>query len=170
MKSLQRSPSSVRVLAASHTQRPTLRRSHRAAASRELACHPRAVPDARRFVGQTLAAWRLADADTAQLLVSELVTNAVQHAAGPIVLTVTIAASTLRFAVSDADPTTPRRREADMDEESGRGMILLQELSCRWGVRPTGTGKTVWFDLSARLTPEADYRPLTRRDACRESG
>ncbi|WP_328667245.1 hypothetical protein OG905_09240 [Streptomyces sp. NBC_00322] len=93
----------MRAPAAFDTAGLALRRIYDARASRELVCHARAVPEARRFIRQTLATWQMEDTDTAQLLVSELVTNAVPHAAWPVVLTVTIRGTVLRCAVADAD-------------------------------------------------------------------
>lgn len=90
------------------------------------------------------------DVDTALLLVSELVTNAVLHAKTAIGLTVAQRAGTVRVSVADDSPEGPVRRAATLDSFGGRGMTLIDTLATRWGVeRHPGDGKTVWFELQA---------------------
>ena len=86
-------------------------------------------------------------ADVAALLVSELVTNAHQHAGGPAVVDVVVDDRSLRVAVEDEDPTIPAPREIDLDAERGRGLLLVAALASRWGTALTGRGKSVWFEL-----------------------
>jgi anti-sigma regulatory factor (Ser/Thr protein kinase) len=101
-----------------------------------------------------LEGWGLADrddgtdlTDTAELLVSELVTNALLHSAGSrLRLTLTAAHGVLRCEVSDAGPRVPRVLAAG-SATSGRGMFLVDALALRWGCHQDGTGKTVWFEL-----------------------
>ncbi|WP_167582757.1 ATP-binding protein [Kineococcus rubinsiae] len=90
--------------------------------------------------------WGVGEAacQVALLLGSELVTNAVVHAAGPVRLCVEIDAQFLRLAVSDASPEQPRRRAAPPEAGGGRGLLLLEELSREWGVRKVPEGKAVW--------------------------
>jgi anti-sigma regulatory factor (Ser/Thr protein kinase) len=95
--------------------------------------------------------------DTAALLLSELVTNAVRHARvspGREIETVfTVTPEMLRVEVSDASNEVPKLRHPDEDEDEGRGLLLVASLSTRWGVNPRkvndqyAIGKTVWFEI-----------------------
>ena len=88
--------------------------------------------------------------DDALLLTSELITNAVRHARGPIRLAVYCTAQALRIAVSDAGPQELVLPEArDELATGGRGLHILQSIADTWGVqsRAEPPGKTVWFDL-----------------------
>ena len=109
-----------------------------------------AVGLARQATRDTLATWRLACLEeTAVLLVSELVTNAVRHARGgrAIALELRTEGSWLRIEVHDADPRWPRPRTPAGFDESGFGFILVDAMARKWGVRDTATGKAVWADL-----------------------
>ncbi|WP_432157444.1 ATP-binding protein [Streptomyces sp. bgisy153] len=115
---------------------------------------PGAVRTARAVVRRQLGTWHLDGvSDTAALLVSELVTNALRHATGPIGVRLIRPAprsglgDILLVEVSDPLPEPPREREARPDDESGRGLQLVASASRRWGSRPDDTGKTVWFEL-----------------------
>ncbi|MEU0025496.1 ATP-binding protein [Streptomyces sp. NPDC006335] len=113
---------------------------------------PGAVRAARTAVRNRLTAWRLDGlADIAALLVSELVTNSLRHATGPIGVRLVRpegVGGVLLVEVSDPLPDPPRERVADLDDESGRGLQLVAHAARRWGTRPGTTGKTVWFELS----------------------
>ncbi|MDH6440244.1 anti-sigma regulatory factor (Ser/Thr protein kinase) [Streptomyces sp. SAI-144] len=113
---------------------------------------PGAVRAARTAVRNRLAAWNLDGlADIAALLVSELVTNALRHATGPIGVRLVrpeAVDGVLLVEVSDPLPDPPRERIAALDDESGRGLQLVAHAARRWGTRPGVTGKTVWFELS----------------------
>ncbi|MCX5258373.1 ATP-binding protein [Streptomyces canus] len=113
---------------------------------------PGAVRAARTAVRNRLAAWNLDGlADIAALLVSELVTNALRHATGPIGVRLVrpeAVDGVLLVEVSDPLPDPPRERIAALDDESGRGLQLVAHAAHRWGTRPGVTGKTVWFELS----------------------
>jgi anti-sigma regulatory factor (Ser/Thr protein kinase) len=86
--------------------------------------------------------------DDAQLLVSELVGNAVRHGAPPIEVEVScVGAQTLQVRVRDAAEDGPRPRDADADAEGGRGLALVDMLSDDWGTDPDEDGKSVWFRL-----------------------
>jgi anti-sigma regulatory factor (Ser/Thr protein kinase) len=76
-----------------------------------------------------------------------VLTNAVQHAEGPLQLHVRRTATELAVEISDLSPHLPQPRLAAEDEESGRGLILVDTLADSWGVRPTDRGKTTWFTL-----------------------
>lgn len=115
---------------------------------------PGAVRTARAVVRKQLAAWDLAAlGDVTVLLVSELVTNSLRHASGPIGVRLVRPAGppgALLVEVSDPLPDPPQERDAALDDEGGRGIQLVARASRRWGTRQgrTGkTGKTVWFEL-----------------------
>ncbi|MFH9547462.1 ATP-binding protein [Streptomyces sp. NPDC051445] len=113
---------------------------------------PGAVRTARRAVRGQLHAWGLDSlSDITALLVSELVTNALRHATGPIgvrLVRPAALAGILRVEVSDPLPDPPRERVARPEDETGRGLQLVASSAHRWGTRPGDTGKTVWFELA----------------------
>ncbi|MGW3632188.1 ATP-binding protein [Streptomyces sp. NPDC005122] len=109
------------------------------------------VRRARRLATAQLSEWNLEDlADTAELLVSELVTNALCHTRGPLRLNLYARGSHLRCEVEDTDSTGPVRRVVDADAEGGRGTELLDLLTETWGSTRTATGKTMWFEIPTR--------------------
>jgi anti-sigma regulatory factor (Ser/Thr protein kinase) len=106
------------------------------------------VASARGWVHTTLETWGVEPlVELAELLVSELVTNALRHASGPIELTALLLDDVVTLAVSDADQPLPRLRKAKEADEGGRGLQLVSMLAARWGARPTAEGKVVWCDL-----------------------
>jgi anti-sigma regulatory factor (Ser/Thr protein kinase) len=108
---------------------------------------PGSVARARAAVRETLRRWRLTPLeDTAVLLVSELVTNSLRHACGPIGLRL-VRGHALLVEVSDPLPEPPRERHVDETAESGRGLKLVARASRRWGTRYSADGKVVWFEL-----------------------
>jgi anti-sigma regulatory factor (Ser/Thr protein kinase) len=103
---------------------------------------------ARRRVRDTLEEWRLASlTDVTVLLVSELVTNSLRYAHGPIGVRM-VRGSSLLVEVSDPLPDPPRERIAGDEDEGGRGLQLVARTSRRWGTRHGPQGKTVWFELA----------------------
>ena len=84
---------------------------------------------------------------SAQLLTTELVTNAVIHAHSAVTLVLTFTTHTLRVDVSDDEPSPPLGREAGDSGVGGRGLSIVDTLSARWGVTGHDGGKTVWFEL-----------------------
>ncbi|WP_030953499.1 SpoIIE family protein phosphatase [Streptomyces sp. NRRL S-481] len=107
---------------------------------------PAAVAGARKMAGEQLAAWGLTEAAfTTELIVSELVTNALRHGGAPIELRL-IRDSALICEVSDGSSTAPHLRRARVFDEGGRGLLLVAQLSERWGSRQTPTGKTIWAE------------------------
>jgi anti-sigma regulatory factor (Ser/Thr protein kinase) len=109
-----------------------------------------AVRLARRATRDALAAWQLGHLEEAAvLLVSELVTNAVLHAAdtGAIGLELTSTGTSLQVAVQDGDPTWRQARSPAGCGESGFGFLLVDSLARRWGVRRIAGGKAVWAEL-----------------------
>lgn len=112
------------------------------------------VAEARKRVLARLREWGIDEVacDDAQLVVSELFTNAVRHTdSDKVSCQLRISAVALRIEVADQGhtPTEPRARCSGADEESGRGLLLVGALSQAWGVRPddTGRGRVVWADL-----------------------
>lgn len=118
-------------------------------ATADLAGEASSVPEGRHFLLRTLRTWGLATlADNALLLASELLTNAVCHARGPLTLRVWYSPRELGVEVTDRSTTPrPRARIADDAEESGRGLMLVEALADAWGTRAEAVGKTVWFTL-----------------------
>ncbi len=105
------------------------------------------VAQARELTRGRLEAWGLGElVDTTELLVSELVTNALRHGRGDIRLRLLLD-RTLVCEVWDSDLVQPRRRRARDTDEGGRGLQLVSMLSESWGSRRTPRGKTVWFEL-----------------------
>jgi anti-sigma regulatory factor (Ser/Thr protein kinase) len=103
---------------------------------------------ARELVADRMASAPAERRATALLLVSELVTNAVQHGAGLVVLTVISTPSVLRVNVFDEGERRPQARMASPDEPWGRGLLLVDRLALAWGVEDGAVlGKTVWFEL-----------------------
>ncbi|MET7289663.1 ATP-binding protein [Streptomyces sp. NPDC005573] len=113
---------------------------------------PGAVRTARAAVRGQLQGWQLDSlADLTALLVSELVTNSLRHATGPIGVRLVRPADVdgaLLVEVSDPLPDPPRERVARPEDEGGRGLQLVAGSSRRWGTRPGDVGKTVWFELA----------------------
>ncbi|PIM70366.1 PAS sensor protein [Streptomyces sp. JV178] len=108
---------------------------------------PRSVGRAREYARGQLLSWDLEPlVDTAELLVSELVTNALRYGEGEIRLRLLLD-RTLVCEVWDAGLVQPRRRRARDTDEGGRGLQLVGLLSAAWGSRRTPRGKTVWFEL-----------------------
>ncbi|MDX2647951.1 SpoIIE family protein phosphatase [Streptomyces sp. PA03-1a] len=106
-----------------------------------------AVRRARKLAAGQLTAWGLDGLEhSTKLLVSELVTNAVRHGAGPIGLRL-IRHQALTCEVSDTDVCAPRLRSADSMDENGRGLFLVAQMSRRWGSRSAVDGKVVWAEL-----------------------
>ncbi|MEX0169266.1 SpoIIE family protein phosphatase [Streptomyces sp. LMG1-1-1.1] len=114
----------------------------------QLPREPRSVGRARELARAQLAAWDLGPlVDTVELLVSELVTNALRYGEGEIRLRL-LRDRTLVCEVWDAGLVQPRRRRARDTDEGGRGLQLVGLLSSSWGSRRTPRGKTVWFELA----------------------
>ncbi|OIJ63843.1 SpoIIE family protein phosphatase [Streptomyces mangrovisoli] len=108
---------------------------------------PRSVGRAREYARGQLLSWDLEPlVDTTELLVSELVTNALRYGEGEIRLRLLLD-RTLVCEVWDAGLVQPRRRRARDTDEGGRGLQLVGLLSAAWGSRRTPRGKTVWFEL-----------------------
>ncbi|MFI6417218.1 SpoIIE family protein phosphatase [Streptomyces sp. NPDC050842] len=118
----------------------------RQVAAWELPSDPALVARARAMAAEQLVRWGLDDlAFTTELVVSELVTNAIRHASGPIGLRL-IRDRSLICEVSDSQHTSPHARYAGNDEEGGRGLFMVAQLTEHWGTRYMPTGKTIWAE------------------------
>ena len=102
---------------------------------------------ARRFIQGALAQESDDLRANASLLVSEVITNALLHASGPMSVEVLHKDGAYRIAVSDGSRTPPAEKGYRRDDATGRGIQLLECLAAAWGCKRTGTGKVVWFDL-----------------------
>ncbi|MGW6582461.1 SpoIIE family protein phosphatase [Streptomyces globisporus] len=119
----------------------------------ELRAEPVSVGRARELATGQLEAWGLEELVFAtQLVVSELVTNAVRYAGGPLGLRL-IRDRTLVCEVADTGHTSPHLRHSAEDDEGGRGLFIVAQLVQRWGTRYTPTGKTIWTE---QALPSAD--------------
>jgi anti-sigma regulatory factor (Ser/Thr protein kinase) len=130
---------------------------------------PRAVAASRHWARQTLTRWRLTSlAEPVEHLVSELVTNSIEHAddGASVVVLLMYAAGTMRLEVRDHDPLNVPllQNPAPMDTD-GRGLIIVQALADRWGIRITDTGKAVWCELAFSRPRARGGRSTTGRDA-----
>ncbi|MDW8806694.1 SpoIIE family protein phosphatase [Streptomyces scabiei] len=112
----------------------------------EVPADPAFVGHARKLACDQLAAWRLEEVSfVTELIVSELVTNAIRYGGSPIQLRL-IRDTTLICEVSDSSSTAPHMRRARAFDEGGRGLLLVAQLTQRWGSRHTRTGKTIWAE------------------------
>jgi anti-sigma regulatory factor (Ser/Thr protein kinase) len=108
------------------------------------------VRAAREFVADELADQGFeGDADVVLLLASELVTNAVRHAATPFEIAVDVADGQVVVAVADGDVEhEPKICHPGPEDTNGRGLLLVDQLASRWGSDRTGRGKSVWFRVA----------------------
>jgi len=114
----------------------------------DLPADPAVVARARKLVTARLDAWNVQEESfVAELVVSELVTNAIRHAEPPIELRL-LQGRRLICEVSDASSTAPHLRRARTYDEGGRGLLLVGRLSRGWGTRHSSTGKTIWAELA----------------------
>ncbi|MBO3682087.1 SpoIIE family protein phosphatase [Streptomyces sp. NEAU-YJ-81] len=112
----------------------------------DLPSDPAVVARARQMAMDRLTAWGLDEAAfVTELVVSELVTNAIRHARPPIQLRL-IHDSCLTCEVSDASSTSPHMRRARTFDEDGRGLLLVAQLTQRWGTRHAAGRKTIWTE------------------------
>ncbi|HUQ55308.1 ATP-binding protein [Lentzea sp.] len=106
---------------------------------------------ARQVVRKAAASWGLSEdlADDAQLVVTELVSNGIDHGEGLITLSVRRKAGGMLIEVHDESPKLPLLRPVDPGSARGRGMQLVKALSVSWGTTPDSGGKVVWAQLEA---------------------
>ncbi|TQJ57381.1 SpoIIE family protein phosphatase [Streptomyces sp. SLBN-115] len=115
----------------------------------DIPADPSLVAPIRKQAVDQLSRWELSKASfTTELVVSELVTNAIRYGAHPIRLRLIHDAATLICEVSDTSHTAPHLRRAKTWDEGGRGLLLVAQLTQRWGSRHTPEGKTIWAELS----------------------
>lgn len=124
----------------------------------ELAAHPGSVAHARRMTRARLSGWALCEdtCDTAALVVSELVTNAIVHAAGRrVVCELHDRDDLVRIAVRDEGcaPGEPHPSPQRPEEEHGRGLLLVEAMCRAWGAQDAGPGLLVWADLPRGVIP-----------------
>src|SRR5580698_4118814 len=120
------------------------------------------VREARSVLAEPMKRWDLEDLiPTTELLVSELVTNAVKYSRGDVTLRL-VNEKALVCEVLDNSGALPRLRQANGEDENGRGLQVVRQLSQRWGARRTPTGKVVWCEqpLPGGPGPEADWQSL----------
>nr|BFD90086.1 SpoIIE family protein phosphatase/ATP-binding protein [Kitasatospora sp. Xyl93] len=107
---------------------------------------PAAVGEVRAAVAERLTAWGLAEAAfVTELILSELVTNAIRYGSGPIRVRL-LRDRALICEVSDGSSTSPHLRYAATEDEGGRGLFLVAQFADRWGTRYTATGKVIWTE------------------------
>jgi serine phosphatase RsbU (regulator of sigma subunit)/anti-sigma regulatory factor (Ser/Thr protein kinase) len=105
------------------------------------------VREARMLIRDPLKRWGLEDlVPVSELLVSELVTNAIKYAKGEILLRLVLESDSLACEVHDSSPALPRVLQVDKDAENGRGLHVVSQLAARWGARRTHSGKVVWCE------------------------
>ncbi len=132
---------------------------------------PRSAGTARRTVEALLTSHGLADlVDTATLLVSELVTNAILHTASPVELRCSVGGGWSLIEVSDRSSALPSPRNYDEDALTGRGLGLVELLAESWGIESESQGKSVWFRLvsaaaTAAPATELDDPPMPAQEA-----
>lgn len=118
----------------------------------DLPATEQAASTARRLVQNALVGWRRSQLyEDAGIVVSELVTNAVQHAAESVRLRLHLLLNgkgCVNIAVVDDSPEVPVVQDPAIDAEAGRGLVIVEQLSRRWGVDlQPGRGKRVWAEL-----------------------
>ena len=113
---------------------------------------PGAARNARQHVAEACAGLDADVVATAQLLASELVTNALDHGRGPIAIEV-VRGVDLRIEISDDSSAPPVVRAVDVENEHGRGMLIVETLAKAWGAGRSraGLGKSVWFTLDTAV-------------------
>lgn len=110
---------------------------------------PSSVAAVRRYTVGVCRSAGLDDlTDVAALLVSEVATNALVHGSGDVRVSVRAEDHRVRVEVADDGPGWPQPRRAGAEAEGGRGLALVEALATRWGTRPEGEGKVVWFEIA----------------------
>jgi anti-sigma regulatory factor (Ser/Thr protein kinase) len=113
--------------------------------------HPTSVGSARRFVRDVLMSRQVPAGvvETVELLTSEVVTNAIVHGRSGPQLAIEVDGNVVRVAVGDLSSELPVRRLGQVDDVSGRGVIIVEELATAWGVERERNGsKRVWFEVA----------------------
>ncbi|HEY5251397.1 MAG TPA: ATP-binding protein [Acidimicrobiales bacterium] len=125
------------------------------------------VGEARRFIADALADLTGEIIDAAALMVSELATNALVHAAADFEVTIDITERSVSVEVTDAGKGVPTLRWPEDSDPHGRGLHIVEELSDRWGTRAgsDGSGKSVWFTIDRSTTPDRTGRTSRARSS-----
>jgi PAS domain S-box-containing protein len=131
-------------------------RSAQRTAERDIPAAASALSDGRHFTMATLEAWGVPELtiETATLIVSELLTNAIVHGFPPIRLRLRRTPEELAIEVDDAGSAMPRRLQTTPEDLHGRGLAIVADLGDRWAARPNGHGKTVWSTVPVPPDPE----------------
>ncbi|GGW94867.1 hypothetical protein GCM10010297_15730 [Streptomyces malachitofuscus] len=131
---------------------------------------PSAVGEVHSAVTRTMAGWGLEkEAFVTELIISELVTNAIRHASPPVRVRL-VRDRALICEVSDGSSTSPHLRRATTTDEGGRGPFLVAQFADRWGTRYTANGKVIWTEQplqgGGRWRRSAGVAGLRRRGRC----
>lgn len=139
--------------------------------SRRFRCDPVSVGAARRFVRDVLREQPQATVEAAELMTSELATNAMRHAHSDFEVAIHCSQRDIRVEVSDNGQGQPTLRSPLPHERSGRGLSIVQALSDAWGTVPSTNGKTVWFTLPAQtFAMESEPLPAASSEEVTGSG
>ena len=119
------------------------------------------VSRARHWVATTLTQWAISGSDIAELLTTELMSNAVRHGRGEPTVSVAVERGAVEVGVRDFSDVPPRLQDrlSDPTAQSGRGMHIVDTLAADWGVTPLELGKCVWFRMESG---EWAYNPTCR--------
>ncbi|MEU1365243.1 SpoIIE family protein phosphatase [Streptomyces sp. NPDC005803] len=124
---------------------------------------PEGLADARAIVRQALTDWNMAElADDAELVTGELLVNVLLHTEGGAVLTLEVLPEPVRrvrLSVQDRSSAWPRRRTPGETATSGRGLLLLDAVTSRWGIEPLGEGKAIWCEIGPASPPASAPAP-----------
>lgn len=125
-----------------------------------------AVPVARRLATETLRSWGFPTetVEIAELVVSELVGNAVEHGGGAAEFVLTLREGTVRMAILDRDPSMPTVMSPTPVDDRHRGLLIVSALTSAWGTDRTPAGKSVWAELAGANAPgsSAGHDPRQR--------
>jgi hypothetical protein len=114
----------------------------------ELPSQPSSARLARRLARGAMGGCPEPIVETAELLITELISNAILHTSSPPVMHIDVDFGTVRISVSDESSQTPEVRHGELDDEGGRGLMLVESLASSWGCTLTSGGKQIWFILS----------------------
>lgn len=122
---------------------------------------------ARRVMAEAItASGSRVDPTEVTLLVDELISNALRYAGGAVDVLAWVGRDSLWAEVRDASPVLPALRQPppESQQDGGRGLWLVNELSTAWGTRRVGTGKVVWFESRAGEVPPSEHEGPARED------
>ncbi|MFI6445717.1 ATP-binding protein [Kitasatospora sp. NPDC050543] len=134
-----------------------------------VAADPRSTLRARKLVMQAARGWRVLDEAALgdlELCTAEIVANAVEHTRDVSMVRVSGTKFGVRVEVTDTDPQLPQPSAPDLDRESGRGLLLVDALAAGWGAHPSGTGKTVWFEITPTTAQPAGRDAVRQTECC----